>query len=54
MIEIMIQALKDYYTENGQGKSMEYTYGYMDALAVLRQMSEDALAPVRFIGPDAG
>lgn len=50
VIEIMIRALEEYYTEYGEGRSMEYTYGYMDALAVLRQMSEDALAPVQYFG----
>lgn len=47
IIEIMIRALEEYYTEYGESRSMEYTYGFMDALGVLRQMSEDALAPVR-------
>ena len=50
VIEIAVRALEDYYAENGTDRSMEYTYGYMDALAVLRQMSADALAPVRDIG----
>ena len=50
VIEILIQALEEYYTENGEDRSMEYTYGFMDALAVLRQMSEDANAPVQHFG----
>lgn len=50
VIEIMIRALEEYYTEYGEGRSMEYTYGYMDALAVLRQMSESANAPVQYTG----
>ena len=50
IIEILIRALEEYYTENGESRSMEYTYGFMDALGVLRQMSEDALAPVQYTG----
>jgi hypothetical protein len=50
VIEIMIRALEEYYTEYGESRSMEYTYGFMDALAILRQMSEDALAPVQYTG----
>ena len=50
IIETMIRALEEYYTEYGDGRSMEYTYGFMDALAVLRQMSEAALAPVQYTG----
>ena len=46
-----IKALIDYYTEHGKGKSMEYVYGFMDALAVLREMdgqrsTDYAQAPV--------
>ena len=48
VIEIMIRALEEYYTEYGESRSMEYTYGFMDALGVLRQMSEDALAPIKY------
>lgn len=50
VIEIMIRALEEYYTEYGESRSMEYTYGFMDALAVLRGISADALAPVQYIG----
>ena len=35
----VIKALTDYYTEHGKGKSMEYVYGFMDALAVIREMN---------------
>ena len=50
VIEIAVRALEDYYAEYGSGKSAEYTFGFMDALAVLRQMSEDAIASVQRIG----
>ena len=36
MIDPYVKALEDYYQEYGEGKSLEYTYGYMDALAALR------------------
>ena len=54
VIEIVVRMLEDYYAENCSGRSFDYTYGFMDALAVVREMSENALAPVRFIGPEAG
>ena len=37
-----IKALMDYYDEFCQDKPMEYTYGFMDALSVLREMEEKA------------
>jgi len=49
VLEIVVKMLEDYYTEYGTDRSMEYTYGFMDALAAVRRMSEDALAPVRFV-----
>lgn len=53
VLEIALRALEDWYVEYGKGRSLEYAYGYMDALAVIRQMSEDAIAPVRDIGHPA-
>jgi len=50
VIEILIRALEEYYTEYGESRSMEYTYGYMDALGILRKLSEDALSPVQLKG----
>ena len=41
----IIKALEDYYRECGSDRSLEYTYGYMDALSVVR-----ANAPVRPMG----
>ena len=49
VIEIVVKMLEDYYTEYSKGRTMEYTYGFMDALAAVRGLSEDALAPVRFV-----
>lgn len=35
-----IKALMDFYAEHGKDRPMDYTYGYMDALAVLRELAE--------------
>ena len=50
VIEILIHVLEEYYKEYGESRSMEYTYGFMDALGVLRRLSEDAIAPVQYTG----
>lgn len=34
----MVDALLEYYAENLRGRSMEYTYGYMDAVGVVRDL----------------
>ena len=46
-LHILIRALEDYYQEHGERRGLEYTYGFMDALAVVREV---ATAPVRYIG----
>ena len=35
----IITALEDYFAEYGRGRGREYTYGFMDALAVVREQS---------------
>ena len=40
-MEKAIKALENYYRENGRGRSLEYTYGFMDALAVLRELDTE-------------
>ena len=35
-----IEALLDFYAEHGNDRPMDYTYGFMDALAVLRELAE--------------
>ena len=35
-MEDIIKALEDFFAEYGRGRGMEYTYGFMDALAVIR------------------
>lgn len=34
----MVEAMLEYYAENLKDRSMEYTYGYMDAVGVVRDM----------------
>ena len=36
VLESAILELMDHYKEYGSGRSLDYTYGYMDALAALR------------------
>ena len=38
-MEDIIKALEDFFAEYGRGRGMEYTYGFMDALAVVREQS---------------
>ena len=40
--DIIHEMLKAYAEHNGE-KSMQYTYGYMDAVAVLREIAADPL-----------
>ena len=49
----IIKVLEDYYTEYGRGRGLEYTYGYMDALALIRELADaNAASGVQFIGQD--
>ncbi len=36
-----ITALEKYFAEHGKAKSMEYAYGFFDALAVLRDLANN-------------
>jgi len=38
MLDVVIELLKEYYAENCKNRPMEYTYGFMDALAYLEEM----------------
>lgn len=38
MLDVVIELLKDYYAKNCKDRTMEYTYGFMDALAVIEEM----------------
>lgn len=41
----LITEMEQVYTENASGRPMEYTYGFMDALAVVRQKVEEPTGP---------
>ena len=47
MINEIITALEDNFHEHGRCRGRDYTYGYMDALAVLREMRDDIQPEVR-------
>ena len=36
--DAVIRALNDYFAEYGTNRSMEYVYGFMDAVAVVRNL----------------
>jgi len=40
MIDIVIKTLQEHYAKTQEGKSMDYTYGYMDALAILKEIAK--------------
>ena len=37
-LDKVMDALEKHYREYGMGRSMEYTFGFMDAMAVLRNL----------------
>ena len=39
-MEDIIKAMEDYFAEYGRGRGMEYTYGFMDALAAVKEYAE--------------
>ena len=43
ILEKTIQKMEDYYAENGKTKSLDYAFGFFDAVAVLREMAERAI-----------
>ncbi len=38
IIEDAIEAMEKYYTEYGETKTLDYAFGFFDAIAVLRDM----------------
>lgn len=44
-LEAVVAALDSNYKEHGAGRPLEYTYGYMDALAVVKAELEKELTP---------
>ena len=41
MMEDVIKRLLDSYDELAAGQALEYSFGYFDAVAVLRQIAEE-------------
>ena len=42
-IEMIIDKLQKFYLEYGQNRNIEYTFGFFDALSVLRIMQEEMI-----------
>ena len=40
IIDAAIKALEDYYVENGNNHDLQYTFGYFDALAALKDFQK--------------
>ena len=40
LMEKIMEELQTNYAEHGRGRTLEYTYGYMDAMAVIRELAE--------------
>ncbi len=38
-IDKVIEALEAHYNKTSRNRTMEYTYGYFDALAILKELS---------------
>ena len=43
LMEKIVEELQANYAEHGRGRTLEYTYGYMDAMAVIRELAERAM-----------
>lgn len=39
-LKVALQKMYDYYCEFGKDKDLQYTYGFFDAVAVIRELSE--------------
>ena len=40
-IEKILFEMQKFYIENGKNRSIDYDYGFMDALSVLRDMQQE-------------
>lgn len=49
ILDEIISALMDFYNEYGNGKPMDYAFGFFDALGVIRELAS-ANAPVQLKG----
>ncbi len=48
-VEGAISALEKFYLESGRERTMEYTYGFMDALGVVREYLKGNRPDIRII-----
>lgn len=48
VLEEVIAGMMEYYSEYGEGRSMDYMYGFFDAVGLVRDMG-NANAPVQNI-----
>lgn len=40
-LEYAIKALEEFYAEHGESKTLDYAYGFFDAVAVIRELAEE-------------
>ena len=40
IIDTVLEKLEDHFEEYGKGRELTYTYGFFDAVAVVRNMTE--------------
>ncbi len=45
-LKAALQKLNEYYCEFGNDKDLQYTYGFFDAVAVIRELSDSPLSGV--------
>ncbi len=43
-LKAALQKLNEYYCEFGNDKDLQYTYGFFDAVAVIRELSDSPLS----------
>ena len=41
IIDAAIQALEEYYVENGSGRDLKYAFGFFDALVALKDFGKN-------------
>lgn len=51
-VEGAISALEKFYLESGRERTMEYTYGFLDALSVVKEYLKGNRPDVRSMGQE--
>ncbi len=44
VLNAALQKMNEYYCEFGNDKDLQYTYGFFDAVAVIRELSDSPLS----------